>query len=177
MANDPFLPQRIQRAYEELTQRFYNEDVKREVLARLIRDGSLSDDDWKQANKTAIQLYITEQEAQTKASKESEELKKAYETPDSKIPQLWRSKNTQPERITQYLNTYNLEALEKFLTDLKARPLHYNSLFPKGELVNVITFMENALEKRKLDKTASETTKTESQIPSNPNEKTKPYTT
>ena len=176
MATDPMLPQMVQSAYQQISMLLRDEAVKHQVVTLLIKDGTLNDENWKTCNKDAIQLFILEEEAQAEASKAEEALRKVYEEPDSKIPTLWRSKNAQPERITQYLKTCNLKALENFLADLKDRPMHYNSLFPKGEMINVISFIEKAVENRlhiNSQKAKPTPTKTET---TNPNEKTKPYT-
>jgi len=145
--------QRVQSAYEEIYPRFIYENVKRKTLALLIKNGTITQDDWEIANKLAISSAVQDEQIKKFRIKKQQELMKIYEEPDSKIPLLWKSKSTQPNRLIGYLQNYDQKALETYLNDIRARPLHYSSQFPKGEMSTVISFIEGELKKRNQSET------------------------
>jgi len=151
--------QLVQRAFEECSYRFNNEKVKRQVLGMLIHNGGLTLEDIKEAIEISERIEKEEKMKAEKRAKEQEEHQKQREKPDSKIPVLWQSVRVQPERLTKYLATYDLDALEAYLSDMKARPLHYHSIF-HGQITEAIRFIDQALANRKT-KTNSKTKKSE----------------
>ena len=91
-------PQQVQRAYEELSMRLRNPEVKNQVLANLIKDGFLTDDDWKLANKTAMAFFIVEKQTEIKVFKEAEQTRIEANKIDSLLPRLWPHKTHKATR-------------------------------------------------------------------------------
>jgi hypothetical protein len=145
---DPFLPQQVQTGYEQCSNHLRKSNVKIPVLARLVHDGLLTTDDWNKASKLAQAMFKAEEEAQEKRRKEQEERRKEEMKPDSRIPVLWRSVRVQPGRLREYLQTYqSLPELLNYFEDLKARPLHYASIF-NNQVPEVVQLLEFELAKR-----------------------------
>lgn len=156
---EPYLPQQILDTYSEISSRFKNTKVKQEVLGRLIHDGSLTLEDIKKAIEISEEIKKEEKIKAEKRRAEQEAQRKQEMKPDSMIPKLWRSVKVQPERLRNYIATYEpVEELVLYLGELKTRSLHYASIY-HGTLSQALQFLEFELTKRniKLEKTKDKT--------------------